>query len=91
MNGDSGEAVGASARGLHPVGMLARVQADKPTQDDEPSSLRAKRVAIFAEVSPELHRRTRIRAIEEGRTLAQLVADAMTRYLDDQPPAGMPA
>lgn len=38
---------------------------------------------LYAEVPIELHKRTRIQAIEEGRSLAAVVRDALERYLSE--------
>lgn len=38
---------------------------------------------LYAEVPLDLHKRARIRAIEEGRSISALVEDAMERYLAD--------
>lgn len=43
---------------------------------------RVEKRVLFAEVPPDLHEATKVRAIEEGRAVARLIEDAVRRYLD---------
>ena len=43
---------------------------------------------LYAPVSVELHRDARIRALQEGRSVGGLVAEAVERYLKGSLPTG---
>lgn len=66
------------------MGAMARVQAAYGTRGEVGRVIR-QLLAIYRQVPVRLERRLRARALTEDRPLAELVVEALGRYLDEPP------